>query len=511
MIRGTKRALVSAPDTGAQEKKTVDLALMARIHNRWDVEVVDAATGEVKQRARGFNVICDGWWANIPNASGSVSYIQYGGGSGTPAASDTALFSRIGSKSVSMTEDTSTIQQDFVSWQYSIQLAPADAVGETITEVGLATGQTSGLLTHAMLQDMNGNPISITKTATDIVNIYATIFLHIETDRYASGKIRITKNVTWMRGFGLTTGSYVRISVAPYQTAAYDSKSDTANLSSGSYDAATKTTSMSFVQLQAAAGNCDGGALFLAFGYYLGSPNYNNRNAYLIMFPASKSQILNEAVGTGDGSTKNFKTKFAFPSNATIYIDGVAQASGVTVVPDHPSRSSRLDLFLLPIALVTNDGLALLEDFVNSNSSGLNIPASSEQMYEQSMAGIELDTLKISGSSATNTVTISVSDDLETWTDVGATFVSGTTWSIPQTYRNAKYWKIRNNKTSGTMTLDGGTSPDLTGYAIRFDTAPAAGAAITASYQTPMIPKDSDHIMDVSMTVTFGEYTGEES
>ena len=34
------------------------------------------------------------------------------------------------------------------------------------------------LCTHALLQDMNGNNISIQKTNTDVINIYATVYLH---------------------------------------------------------------------------------------------------------------------------------------------------------------------------------------------------------------------------------------------------------------------------------------------------------------------------------------------
>ena len=508
MIRGTKRAMVSESDTGTPNKNRIDLALLAKIHNRWDVEVVDAVTGEIRQRARGFNVICNGWWSNIPNASGSINYIQYGGGSGTPAASDTALFSRIGSKSVSTTQDTSTLSQDFVSWQFSIQLAPADAVGETITEVGLAASASSGLLTHAMLQDMNGNPISIAKTATDIVNIYATVFLHLTTDRYANGKIRITKNVSWMRGFSSDVGSsYARISVAPYSNCT--TKVDSATLSAASYSAATKTRTMTFVQFPAASGNGSGGDLFIAFGYYLNSSWADDRNAYLIMFPANKSQILNEAIGTGDGSKQNFKTKFAFPSDATVYVDGVAQSSGVTVVADHPTLNANLDRFLLPISL-TNDGLVLFYDFVNSNSFGDGIAAGAEMLYEKAVDGLVMDWIVLSGATAAGNVTIWASDDLETWTDVGSTMSSSQWWTIPAPYNSAKYYKIRNNKSS-IIQLYGGARSGYDGYAIRFDTPPAAGAVITADYKTPMIPKDENHLMDVSMTVTFGEYTGEES
>ena len=506
MIRGTKRAMVSEPDTGTPNKNKIDLALMAKIHNRWDVEVVDAATGEVKQRARGFNVICNGWWQYVPIGYG-FGTIHYGRGSGTPSASDTALFSEIGTKSGTTTYDVSTLDQEFVSWTVSCQLAPGDSVGETITEVGLCEWSSSSypIFTHAMLEDMNGNPISIIKTATDIVNIYATVFLHITTDRYANGKNRLTKEVAWMRGFSAYEKGYNGIRALQ---AADRSNSVFSKIASHSYDSSLKKTTMAATQLSASSANVSGGLLCLVYGYLQNNSYPENWKNFMILFPASKSQILNEAVGTGDGSTQNFKTKFAFPSDATIYVDGVAQASGVTVVADHPSLSARLDRFLAPIALVTASKLVLLQNV--AGTVGWSLAPSEERMYEKAVDGLVMDWIVLSSATAAGNVTIWASDDLETWTDVGSTMSSSQWWTIPAPYNAAKYYKIKNNKTSGNIILNGGARSGYDGYAIRFDTPPAAGAVITADYLTPMIPKDDNHLMDVSMTVTFGEYTGEE-
>lgn len=506
MIRGTKRTMVSEPDTGTPNKNKIDLALMAKIHNRWDVEVVDAVTGEVKQRARGYNVICNGWWSTIPPGD-SFSYIAYGRGTGTPAATDTALFSQIGQKSLSSgSEDLTTLSQGFISWRYSIQLAPADAVGETITEVGLVGSASSyTLLTHALLEDMNGNPISITKTSTDIVNIYATVFLHITTDRYANGKIRVTRLVSWMRGY-TTQSTYMGIRILP---SAWGYTGYAVSFAASSYNAATKTKTLNFSQFSAESGNHSGGALCLAYGT-ANSSWVSDLHAWLLLFPASKSQILSEAVGTGNGTTQNFRTKFAFPTDATVYVDGVAQTSGVTVYPDHPAQSDRLDHFLAPIAVVTSPDKLVLFDDVLQDSTGEAINPGEEHAYENVVDGLEITSLRISGASSAGNATIYVSDDLDSWTNTGATLTTDSWWTIPAQYAGSKYWKIKNNKTSGSISLNGGKNADLTSYAIRFDSPPAAGAVITADYKTPMIPKDDNHLMDISMTVTFGEYSGEE-
>lgn len=132
-------------------------------------------------------------------------------------------------------------------------------------------------------------------------------------------------------------------------------------------------------------------------------------------------------------------------------------------------------------------------------------------MYEKAVDGLVMDWIVLSGASAAGNVTIWASNDLETWTDVGSTMSSTNWWTVPAPYNAAKYYKIKNNRTSGNIILNGGARSGYDGYAIRFDTAPAAGAVITADYKTPMIPKDDNHLMDISMTVTFGEYSGEET
>ena len=90
MIRGNKRpAPVSAEI--AQNTK-LDAQLNCDIHNRFDIEVVDAATGEVRQRAQAQNVICNQLWPRLLTPATYFNYIHYGIGTGTPAATDTSLF-----------------------------------------------------------------------------------------------------------------------------------------------------------------------------------------------------------------------------------------------------------------------------------------------------------------------------------------------------------------------------------------------------------------------------------
>ena len=78
----------------------------AVLHNRFDIKVVDAKTGKVKQTAVGFNVITNYYFNSRLTASplskttDLFRYIAIGTGTGTPKVTDTALFSHLIRKEV---------------------------------------------------------------------------------------------------------------------------------------------------------------------------------------------------------------------------------------------------------------------------------------------------------------------------------------------------------------------------------------------------------------------------
>ena len=82
----------------------------AVLHNRFDVRVVDAASGKVKQTAVGFNVITNYYFNSRLTASplskttDLFRYIAVGTGTGTPAVTDTALFTHLTRKAVTTLE-----------------------------------------------------------------------------------------------------------------------------------------------------------------------------------------------------------------------------------------------------------------------------------------------------------------------------------------------------------------------------------------------------------------------
>lgn len=151
-----------------------------KIHNRFDIEIVDKNTGEVKQSLVSYNIVLNQMYTRL---CGGLSYfvnIHFGSGTGTLSPSRTTLFSHLGTKAAVDEEIIKAIPLSV--WKRKIVLNPEENVGNTISEVGIAFGSTNtNLVTHSLLKDSEGNTISIVKTDIDVITIYATVFVTFDT------------------------------------------------------------------------------------------------------------------------------------------------------------------------------------------------------------------------------------------------------------------------------------------------------------------------------------------
>lgn len=519
-IRGQTRPVpVEAGVVAAQQ---LDAKLNASIHNRFDVEVVDAATGKIKQRAQAENVICNQLWTRMLTPAAYFNYIHYGTGSGTPTANDTSLFTFSGYGTPSTADDvySGDYATGVASLRRKIQLSETTAVGATLTEVGIGYGTTAATLcTHAMLKDMSGNQISITKTATDIVNIYATVFLHYGAGYdsnnikviFAPGATSLCKFLLGLRAIDsffitLTRGNFylqrrftydfipddrysTRFAVKPC-TVTFNSSLKTVSLTTGRL-AATEGNEIKGVRLAqlSACLNADktitpGGIIFYVGGSWFAG-----------------TAVTGEAIGTGDGSKKDYSTAFPLICDATVYLNG-APVSGVTVDASLPNLNNHGEDFFEFVSMHGANGMSVVNGapsmacMVNGSSAVYDISCdvgSSSVWYNP------LYTRGIASYSYSGEVTVSVSDDMVEWTDVPTT--------VPTNCRNKKYWKITaGNAYAQIYNL----IPDIAYPVanIHFDTAPASGAVITADYTSKTIAKDANHVFDLTVTIQLGEYTG---
>ena len=502
MIRGSNRVISNQSTVASFD-----------IHNRFDIEVIDAKTGRLKQEAKAYNVICNSLWTRLFTPAAYFSYIQYGSGYGDPSASDTSLFNYVGGQ-----EGTSlTTSIDYVNGIFSarkqIQIAAGTAVGVTITEVGIAHGSgSSTLCTHAMLQDMNGNRVSIAKTNTDVINVYATVYIHFNPQGYDNGSVRLQLRDLNYSMFGFLSGLSSKVPNRMYFSA-YDTcgivcngsvsdypSDDTYTAVSISYDVTNKTITMAAGRAEANKCNLGGIRYIGLWNEYSGT--YSYRNPYAIIRPGGSwfpyTQIRSEAIGTGDGSTKDFSLEFPFVSDVKVYVDGIETTDfTVDYAPNTTVDLHKYMRYLNEQSTDTNNIDLARSEYTDTYGK--------TAIFYNPCHDIGLATIMKNGNS-----TLYASNDLINWEEVSA-YSKNTvsSFGIPSRYTHYKYWKTVYDGTTSYLSFPRYVSfpSSFTGKTLHFNTPPTSGAVITADYKTECIGKNSDHVFDVSVIFRLGEYT----
>lgn len=520
MIRGKKRP-VQTP---------APIVLDTGIHNRFDVEIVDAKTGELKRKARAFNVVCDGLWTALNKSFSVTGYggwfksIAYGNGTGTPSGGDAALFNQIGKMVGEHVSFGIDYKNSHVWIRKDISITETVAVGETITEVGIVDADNI-LCTHAMLQDMNGNQISIEKSDTDIVNVYATIFVHVDPKLLdvdapvqvslysAKSDLSILRLIMgWHSGKGSVR--FIPVKGRVFTNGTNDNeKVNTVIPITTAYDAEKRT--ISFSGRSAAVNNNIAGGFGWLVMHGVTDYNYTGYTSNSVILKTispvfNGSNIIGEAVGTGDGETTEFATKYDLPKNAKIYVDGVLQTD--VTVDCVPLSYQNMGQYFQAIAV--EDGVAYpkvpLHGYAKEclTSDKIGDVNKSDNIFYNPYFEYGIKSFKYGAWGG-----VFISDDLENWVTVsgsltGTGLASGT-YTMPDEYKHYRYFRIIDNY--GTINYDdymcNFVTEGLTGKNIHFATPPAAGAVITADYETEVVTKDSNHVFDLNVVIRLGEYT----
>ena len=75
-----------------------------KVHNRFDFELADAKTGEVKQKCTCYNIVLDQYFRRLVSNSSTINAIMLGTGTGTPVVTRTSLFSYLIRKDATLVE-----------------------------------------------------------------------------------------------------------------------------------------------------------------------------------------------------------------------------------------------------------------------------------------------------------------------------------------------------------------------------------------------------------------------
>ncbi|MCL2225640.1 MAG: hypothetical protein FWB96_11800 [Defluviitaleaceae bacterium] len=248
--------------------------ICATIHNRFEFELIDAKTGEIKQRAKAENAILEPMWHRVCAGLQFLNTIHLGGGtniieevqaSGIPRARmDNFILARARVQVLPMFNAGFPI----ASGTHRITLHPDEFEGETFSQVGISFNGTAtwngagnppvnawGLVTHALLEDSEGNPMSITK-GRDILTVDATIFVHFT----VSANSRLT-NWDVLRESFMNESGEIENNLVGYLTGRADTLSAPRNIIAGTMNLTQSQHPISGVQAGANIGSVQCGRL----------------------------------------------------------------------------------------------------------------------------------------------------------------------------------------------------------------------------------------------------------
>ena len=279
------------------------------LHNRFDIVCRNAKTGEVVQRGQAENIILDRMYDRLCNFNTYFVNILFGTGTGTPSASDTALFNKLGYKAA---EDVEIVRSYPNSkWVRKIRLESSEYNDSTITEVGISN-ETTNVNTHAMITDSEGNSLSITKNSLMVIDIYATVFINIpNVDSglfYASNGWR-----DYLTG-GSAPSNVIKVATTKYDENPSESLYGYSQTATRTVDVDNKRVTVA-TRLEAGTFNKDIGiVMWLGTGLAIKLPRTDIYEG---------TQRNNIQIGVGDGT----KTKFPIPNllfeNLVVTVDDV--------------------------------------------------------------------------------------------------------------------------------------------------------------------------------------------
>lgn len=480
-------------------------------HNRFDIVKNGKWVGYAE------NIILDQMYDRICRFLTYFVNIHFGTGSGTPTPGRTNLFSHLGTKTAETVEIITALPVGSVT--KSITLSPSEYVDSTITEVGIAFGSTNtNLVTHAMIKDAEGNPLSINKTDLDVVVIYATVFVSIPDSpfiKFAKTQYQYAPILEYL----LTSTSTLSSDQSIYFSntpSDFRGKYFSSNLfrksATRTVDVPNKKVSF-YNRLEINEGNEDIYSISTSLGFRVIYPHPG-----LVVPPRNNIRI-----GTGDGVTTRFRIPNNSPSNITIKVDGVTSSNY-----NLDSLSNELPVICHSTAL-DSDAVGGNNFFGIETLSGkfymLLIQSEVFYVYELIEGDAELLYVYegISGVSARDSVV-----RFGTKSGEEALYIMGV-WN---SHYPVPYFRVlpdgtveRGVSTSGVAW--GSNQARLANYVVGpyktrdrksplfsfpnilmdvvFNTPPADEAAITASYDTGCIPKNADYVLDTTLEIQFGE------
>lgn len=524
-------------------------------NNSYHVELIDAASGEVKQTGDFKNLVVNSalccltgsydYQSTASRPSGlqpsMMSYCGIGTGTATPQRTDTSI-ARIGSR-IKRDADNFEWVNDYTGRNTCVYTFPATSeyVG-TVTEIGLYNNG-GNLMTHSLLTDSEGQQISFVKTDLDILKITVTVELTMSSSTsgfvlFKKPRIIYYSLVRYTENYysgGFTSSYGILNAVRFYRDLEYEAN-DGSNASIDLNFSNTDVTSY----VQNSAGNISYSVARIpntqitseryykafavpAFGYWK-LPNED-------VFPAYS--IIGISVGVGDGSTTQFNNPLSYfkKNSEKVYKNGALLTRGADYTINNVGNIRSLPEladFVAPISIASGltkrtSGAQLcypsnLQYALTPSIDFDNTFNSTHPLYIEYADEVTLNCLSClsnlqEGSYDAQGVSFFVdySTDGTVYHEVGS--LSGNTRGqcvIDFTETTAKYWRIRTNSTSEIWVYHGDSTISTNQMVlfkkdpyITFTSAPAVGDVITMDVSMDLVMKNSNFVIEAGCTLDF--------
>lgn len=482
-----------------------------KLHNRFDIEVRDSKTGDLKQKGIAENIVLNQMYTRICADAAYFVNIHFGNGTGTLDPTRTSLFNHLGTRTA---ETEETIKAFPVSkWVRKITLNPEEFVDTSFTEVGIAYGSTNtNLVTHALIKDSEGNPLSLTKTNLDVLVIYATVF--IEFNEVSSMKwytpAGSNKLVVYLTSGTATSPVYAQLHVDTIYQPALTTKYMTPTVSGNKRVFGTVRFGIS--EANSIVNQIKGFSLTQIAGFEMPAPDI-----------LGNWSLQDTTIGVGDGIKTNFVVPYGAVKNIIVKVNGVETSDylyGGSLVP--PPNNSDYSYPHTPIALELIGVLSIIS--INEAFLQVSKYGTQTMIVErlQSMAGFYVGIQRMSGNfnsdGASARMTVYGSNDQVTWEVVLSQFNSSSSYnSSPikwatfagtvDQYRYLKFVSFSTDYALSTYNFSHKSyvAVPTGGNLIKFATAPAQDAVVEVAGTLEYLPKNENYVLDVGFEIEYGE------
>ena len=502
-----------------------------KFKNNYRLQHIDTITGETLHDLEFHNVVLDQIINTVRISSDEYNNsfaIAIGDGSGTPSASDTQLFHEI-KKFYPVAGEWSKKNDNTLLFSVSVTIPANASEVYDISEVGVCFSN-STLVTHALILDSEGNPITVKKKDTDKIILDCELYIIFESEGIENFSIdddsaEYSSNSGTLvipYRFGATTSLEAqRIS---------KSSSSTYNLPDKDWvkDKNAKTLTVNLGPSRLPEYSMPAYIRGITFGV-LGTIKLPNE----AIFPRYK--VSNITVGIGDGETTKFKCplNYFIQESETIRVGADEKIRNTDYTIDNEANQDELIELSAGNEAIISGGkyshnpyyyLPLFRKPFERNSYPNGVVESfneSKPLYLDFKESAKLNTLRVPSSSEGTFTLFGRNTEEEDWTLIGQFTPNNKNNHYNFDLCYYRYIKLTSTKQTPTMYRYSGSDGydsyyntiekckegtyfiGYVGDGIEFTTPPPEGAVITMDAYTDLPFVSPNNVLDISATLTF--------